>query len=369
MKKKYLYLISCFLIVSLVSCSKKNQSSSTTNKASNTADVSVELLTDASGIDDKSFNASAWRGIERFYNDPSQRNVKYSTVVNQSQDTYVSALRTAADKGVSLIISSGFTWADATYKVAADEPNQKFMLIDASGESRPNVAATLFAEEMGSYLVGVIAAEQAKADGIVNPGFGFVGGVPGATITRFEMGFIQGVRSVIPDAKIIDYYANDWGKPELAKSQAKNWYDTGIYCIFAAAGATGNGVIAQAKEERVKGHNVWAIGVDSDQFEDGLYNDTDSAVLTSMLKKVENATYLVLTEIANDNWKGGERVFDLASDSVGYSDKNPALSKQAIDAAEMARQDIISGKIVVEKTYKGAREKGLVPSNLHALDD
>ncbi|HAL18448.1 MAG TPA: BMP family ABC transporter substrate-binding protein, partial [Spirochaetaceae bacterium] len=244
-----------------------------------------------------------------------------------------------------------------------------FMLIDAAGVSLPNVVETLFAEEMGSYLVGVIAAEQAKAEGISNPGFGFVGGVPGATITKFEMGYVQGVRSVFPNARIVDYYANNWGAPELAKAQAKNWFDGGIYCIFSAAGSTGNGVIAQAKEERTRGKKVWAIGVDSDQYEDGLYNATDSAVLTSMLKKVENATYQILSEMKDGKFTSGIRVFDLSIDAVGYSDRNALLAKSAKDAAEKARKDILSGKIVVEKTFAGAKAKGLVPASLHAVDD
>ncbi len=361
MKKGFLagLAIAMVVLTMFVSCSKK---------AAGTG-ITTRILTDATGIDDKSFNASAWRGIERFYDNTSLRDKSYSYVTAQSQDQYIPNLNNAADEDISLIIASGFTWSDSIKTVASQHPNQKFMLIDAAGVNLPNVVETLFAEEMGSYLVGVIAAEQAKAEGIENPGFGFVGGVPGATITKFEMGYVQGVRSVFPNARIVDYYANNWGAPEMAKAQAKNWFDSGIYCIFSAAGSTGNGVIAQAKEERAKGKKVWAIGVDSDQFEDGLYNSTDSAVLTSMLKKVENATFQILTELKDGKFISGIRVFDLSIDAVGYSDRNVKMAKTAKDAAEKAKKNILSGKVVVEKTFAGAKAKGLVPASLHAVDD
>ena len=371
---KKVFFIVLFIIMSLfvtISCSKKASSSASQNAGSKSGAVTVRLLTDATGIDDKSFNASAWRGIERFFDDTSLRGKSYNYLTSLTQDQYIPNLNLVTDEGYSLIIASGFTWSDSISRVAKDNPNQKYMLIDASGVNMPNVVETLFAEEMGSYLVGVIAAEQAKAEGVKNPSFGFVGGVPGQTITRFEMGYVQGVKSVLPDAKVFDYYANNWGAPELGKAQAKNWFDSGVYCIFSAAGATGNGVIAQAKEYRDAGKNVWAIGVDSDQFADGVYNSKgESAVLTSMLKKVENATFAVLDEISKGvPFQSGIRQFGLADDGVGFTTSNPQLSEAAIKSAEEAKKNIVSGKVVVEKTYAAAKAKGLVPDTLRAIDD
>ena len=230
----------------------------------------IRLLTDATGIDDKSFNAAAWRGIVEYYGDTVEnatgRGTLYDVVTAQTQDMYIPNLRQAADEGYDLIMVTGFTWADALGEVAPQYPDQKFTIVDVDWVGQPNVMEFIYSEEQGSYLVGLVAALQAKEDGIANPKFGFIGGVPGATITKFEMGYVQGILSVFPDAEIYDYYANDWGKPELAKAQAKNWYDMGVYCIFSAAGGTGNGTIAQAKEYRMQGKNVWAIGVDSDQY-------------------------------------------------------------------------------------------------------
>ncbi len=333
----------------------------------------VLLLTDATGIDDKSFNAAAWRGILSYYgetwNNTPSRGKLYDVITAASQDMYIPNLKNAADQGYDLIITTGFTWADAIKEVAQQYPDQNFMIVDVNWVGVPNVREYIYTEEQGSYLVGALAAEQAIADGITNPKFGFIGGVPGATITKFEMGYIQGIKSVLPDAQILDYYANSWGAPELAKAQAKNWYDNGVYCIFSAAGGTGNGTISQAKEMRLAGKNVWAIGVDSDQYEDGMYTDDKSAVLTSMIKVVENSSIDALTRVENGTFEGGEVVMNMNDGGVNYSNKNPLIAKAAIDAAEAAKKSIIAGDTKVYGTYKAALAAGVVPAGLSALDD
>ncbi len=333
----------------------------------------IRLLTDATGIDDKSFNAAAWRGIVEFYGDtvenPANRGKLYDVVTAQTQDMYIPNLRQAADEGYDLIMVTGFTWADALGEVAPQYPNQKFTIVDVDWVGQPNVMEFIYSEEQGSFLVGLAAALQAKEDGIANPRFGFIGGVPGSTITKFEIGYIQGIRSVFPNAVIYDYYANDWGKPELAKAQAKNWYDMGVYCIFSAAGGTGNGTIAQAKEYRAQNKNVWAIGVDSDQYTDGIYTGTKSAVLTSMLKRVENSSLMVLNAVADGTFKGGVVQMGMEDEGVGYSTANPELSASVRAQVDAAKTDVLNGKIKLYKTYKEALAAGAVPAGLAALDD
>jgi basic membrane protein A len=333
----------------------------------------IRLLTDATGIDDKSFNAAAWRGIVEYYGDTWEntpnRGKLYDVVTAQTQDMYIPNLRQAADEGYDLIMVTGFTWADALSEVAPQYPDQKFTIVDVDWVGQPNVMEFIYSEEQGSYLVGLAAALQAKEDGIKDPKFGFIGGVPGATITKFEMGYVQGIRSVFPNAQIMDYYANDWGKPELAKAQAKNWYDMGVYCIFSAAGGTGNGTIAQAKEYRMQGKNVWAIGVDSDQYEDGIYSGTDSAVLTSMLKRVENSSLMVLKAVEEGTFTGGVVQMGMADEGVGYSTANPKLSQNVVKLVDAAKADINNGKIKIYKTYREALANGAAPQGLAALDD
>jgi len=335
--------------------------------------VTVRLLTDATGIDDKSFNAAAWRGILEFYGDTwanaSQRGKAYDVVTAQTQDMYIPNLRQVTDEGYDLVIATGFTWDAAMDTVAADNLNQKYLIVDVDWLQSPNVMQAVYAEHEGSYLVGVAAALKAKEDGIVKPRFGFIGGVAGAVITKFEVGYVQGILSIIPDAEIVDYYVNSWGEPAMAKTQAKNWYDSGVYAIYSAAGGSGNGTIAQAKEYRAAGRNVWAIGVDSDQHEEGLYTDKDSAVLTSMLKRVETSVIYALNAVKDDSFEGEIITFDLTAEGVGYSTTNPALSKNIVNQLEEAKKRIISGQIEVAATLSDAMRLPGFPQNLRAIDD
>jgi basic membrane protein A len=373
-------LASAVFLVSGVSCKKQQGGDAGAARQEGGAQpaeskgVTVRLLTDPTGIDDKSVNAAAWRGILEFYGDTwqdaKQRGSAYEVVTAQTQDMYIPNIKQATDEGYDLIVAVGFTFADALNTVASQNHNQKYMLVDDSSINLPNVLRAVYAEHEGSYLVGVAAALKAKADGIANPRFGFIGGIPGAVITKFEVGYIQGILSVIPNAQIVDYYVNSWGEPGLAKTQAKNWYDSGVYIIYSAAGGSGNGTIAQAKEYRAAGRNVWAIGVDSDQHEEGLLpNSTESAVFTSMLKRVETSLVYALTAVKNNNFRGEEIIFDMKADGVGYSTTNSALTQDIKDQVEEAKQRIVSGQIKVAATYAEAKKLPGFPQNLNAKDD
>jgi len=368
MKKLSIIIATALSLATLFGCAKKEAA----KKAADSRPT-IRLVTDATGIDDKSFNAAAWRGIVEFYGEnvesAKSRGTLYDVVTCQTQDQYLPTLKQLSDEGYDLICATGFTFSDAITEIADEYPEQKYMIVDVDWVGRPNVKEFVFHEEEGSYLVGLAAALQAKEEGIANPKFGFIGGVPGSTITKFEVGYIQGIRAVLPNAEILDYYANDWGKPELAKTQAKNWYNMGVYAIFSAAGGTGNGTIAQAKEMQYAGKNVWAIGVDSDQYADGVYAEGKSAVLTSMIKRVETSTLIALNEIAAGTFKGGVVNLSLKDDGVDYSKANKVFSIKVIDALEAAKKDIVSGAVKIIPTYKDAVAAGVVPAGLGAIDD
>lgn len=368
MNKKILCVCLAVAAIITVSCQRKAD-----QVPVNEMGITVRLLTDASGIDDKSFNASAWRGILEFFGDtwdnPRLRGVAYDWITAQTQGMFVPNLRMATDEGHDLIIVNGFTWDEAVTQVSLDNPDQKYLIVDVDWIEAGNVMQAAYAEHEGSYLVGVAAALKALEDGIVNPRFGFIGGMPGAVITKFQVGYVQGILSVIPDAQIVDYYVGSWNDPALAKTQARNWYDSGVYAIFSAAGNSGNGTIAQAKEYRAAGRNVWAIGVDSDQFEEGLFNATESAVLTSMLKRVENSVIYALNAVKNNTFTPKVVVFDLKADGVGYSDANPALSQSIIDRLEIVKDQISSGEITVAATLAESMRLPGFPQNLRAIDD
>ncbi|MHB9295066.1 BMP family ABC transporter substrate-binding protein [Pillotina sp. SPG140] len=367
-------LVCIMVLITALSAFASGRQGSESSGASKT-DITVRLLTDATGIDDKSFNAAAWRGILEFYGDTWQnsrgRGTLYDVVTAQTQDMYIPNLRQATDEKYDLIVATGFTFGDSMATVARANPQQKYMIVDVSGIGLPNVLETVFAEHEGSYLVGVATALKAQADGIQNPRFGFIGGIAGATITKFEVGFVQGVLSIIPNAQIVDYYVNDWGNPGLAKTQAKNWYDSGVYAIYSAAGGSGNGTIAQAKEYRVAGRNVWAIGVDSDQHEEGQYNPSnpsESAVLTSMVKLVEASVLYGLNAVKNGTFKGESVTIDLRTNGVGYSTTNPAITQDIVQKLEQVKQNIINGTVKVAATYTEAKQIAGFPQDLKALD-
>jgi basic membrane protein A len=333
----------------------------------------IQLITDATGIDDKSFNAAAWRGILEYYGDTWERQTGrgtyYNTQTCQTQDAYVPTLKQASEQGYDVVMVTGFTFIGALLEVAPQYPNQKYAIVDVAGLGLSNVMEFLFTEEQGSYLVGVVAALKAQEDGITNPRYGFIGGVPGATITKFEMGYIQGIRSIIPNAPIVDYYTNDWGAPDKAKTQSKNWYDSGVCNIYSAAGGSGLGTIAQAKEYRAQNKNVWTIGVDSDQYADGVYSGTRSAVITSMIKRVEAASLYVLSSVATGTFKGGEVFINMAMDGVDFAKTNPELSASIIAKVDSVKRDIVAGRIKVVGTYREAQAAGLAPAGLGAKDD
>ena len=365
--KKLLLLFLVIISLAFFSCQKK----SVEPRSASNGGVTVRLLTDSSGVDDKSFNAAAWRGILDFYSqgNSGQRGAAYDWVATVDRSMDIPNLRQATDEGYDLIIVNGYTWDYAVTEVSNDNPNQKYLIVDVDWIEAGNVMQAAYAEHEGSFLVGAAAALKAIEDGIENPRFGFIGGMPGAVITKFEVGYVQGILSVIPNAQIADYYVGSWNEPALAKIQAMSWYDSGVYAIFSAAGNSGNGTIAQAREYRAAGRNVWAIGVDSDQYEEGLYNSTDSAVLTSMLKRVENSVIFALNAVKNNTFTSDVIVFDLQADGVGYSSANSALSDDIKNKLEVIKGQISSGQITVAPTLAQAMRLPGFPQNLRAIDD
>ncbi|MDR0448099.1 MAG: BMP family ABC transporter substrate-binding protein [Treponema sp.] len=371
-KKLVLFsLIAAGLFQVIANCEKKNGRGP--DKTPVNGEITCRLLTDAGGVDDRSFAAAAWRGILQYYGDvwdnTAGRGKYYDVVTALTHDQYSPNIQLATDEKFDLIIVTGFTFASALAEAAGKNPDQKYLIVDADWLDLPNGLQTTFAEHEGSFLVGAAAALKAIEDNIPNPRFGFIGGMASSTITKFEMGFIQGILSILPNTRIDDYYVGSWNDPGLAKAQAKNWYDQGVFMIYSAAGMSGNGTIAQAKEYRAQGRNVWAIGVDSDQFEEGLYNAAESAVYTSMLKKVEMAVLYGLQSVKNGSFRGEVINFDLKADGVGFSAANPALSGNIRSKVNEAAQKIINGQITVVPTYAAAGKFPGFPQNLQARDD
>jgi basic membrane protein A len=314
------------------------------------AQIKVGLVTDVGGIDDKSFNQGTWEGIVRFANDffkVKAPNANFKYLQSGAEADYVPNLSTFADEGLSLIIAPGFLFEQSMTKVATNYPTRKFLIID-SVVNLPNVASAVFAEHEGSFLVGVAAGLKAKADGknIV----GFIGGMQFPLIEKFQAGFEQGVKAVYPDCKILVDYAGDFAAPDKGQALAQKQYSAGAYIIFHAAGGTGNGLIKEAKERSQKGDIRWAIGVDKDQYADGIYSGTKSAVLTSMMKRVDVAAYEVSKMTMDGKFPGGQTlVFKVANKGVGIPEKNPNLSADIVAKVKEYEALIASGKLIVSE--------------------
>ncbi|TXT49547.1 MAG: basic membrane protein A [Spirochaetes bacterium] len=310
------------------------------------AQFKVGLVTDVGGIDDRSFNQGTWEGILRFAQENKLPKANYKYLQSSAEADYVPNLSTFADEALNLIIAPGFLFEKAMGDVAVNYPTRKFLIIDAV-VSKPNVVSAVFAEHEGSFLVGVAAALKAKADG--KNVLGFIGGMKFPLIEKFQAGFEQGVKAVDGSLRVLVDYAGDFAAPDKGQALAQKQFNAGAYIIFHAAGGTGNGMIKEAKERSQKGDVRWAIGVDKDQYADGVYG-TKSAVLTSMMKRVDVAAYEVSKMTLQGKFPGGQvMVFSLANDGVGIPATNPNLSADIVAKVKEFATRIKSGALKVSE--------------------
>jgi basic membrane protein A len=331
-----------------------NQQTTTTTKTDTPAAPAfkVGLVTDIGGINDKSFNEGTWEGIKAF---AAEKGLKLSEDVkylqSASEADYIPNLSTFADEKLDLIVAPGFLFEKAMIEVADKYPEQKLLIIDMV-VGKPNVASAVFAEHEGSFLVGVAAGMKAKADG--KNKVGFIGGMQFALIEKFQAGFEQGVKAVFPECQILVDYAGDFGAPDKGQALAQKQFNDGAYIIFHAAGGTGNGVIKEAKERSSKGDIRWAIGVDKDQYADGKYSDTQSAVLTSMMKRVDVAAHDVSQMALDGNFPGGQvLVFNVKNNGVGIPAANPNLTPEIVAEVNKYAEMIKAGTLTVSEIPAG----------------
>jgi basic membrane protein A len=314
----------------------------------------VGLVTDIGGIDDKSFNQGTWEGIKVY---GKENNLKIGEGVKYLQSTaeadYVPNLSTFSDEKLDLIVAPGFLFNSAMLEVATQYPHQRYLIIDSVVKSKDgkmvmNVANAVFAEHEGSFLVGVAAGMKCKAEH--KDKVGFVGGMMFPLIQKFEAGFEQGVKAVLPQATVMVDYAGSFTDPGKGQALAAKQYGAGAYVVFTAAGGTGNGVIKEAKERTLKGDVRWAIGVDKDQFNDGVYAPGKSAVLTSMMKRVDVAAREVATMARDGKFPGGQvYTFSLKNHGVGLPAVNPNLSPDILKAVATYETKIAKGDLKVSE--------------------
>ena len=291
------------------------------------------IIFDLGGKFDKSFNEAAFNGAERW---AKETGGTYKELEMQSEAQREQALRQLAEGGANPIVMTGFAFGDVLNTVAPDYPDTKFASVDMVVE-QPNVKSVVFNEHEGSYLVGMLAAQASKTGTV-----GFIGGMDIPLIRKFGCGFAEGVKAVNPDAKIVVNFTGTtpaaWNDPVKGAELAKGQKAQGADVIYAAAGGTGVGVLQAAADE-----GILSIGVDSNQ--NYLH---PGQVLTSMMKRVDNAVYEAFKE--GEGLQPGIAVMGLANDGVGYAldDNNAKLITDDMKAkVDEAAAKIKSGEIKV----------------------
>jgi basic membrane protein A len=319
------------------------------------AGVRIGLAFDVGGRGDLSFNdlaAKAWDDGKVEYGYEGEDLEPVAGGENREEN-----LRLLAQAGHDMIIANGFAFNQNLGRVAQEFPEIMFTITDdcALGEDfsvldLANVACVLFAEEEGSFLVGVVAGRRTTTGTI-----GFIGGVETDLIVKFQKGFEAGVAAVNPGATVIVRYLTQvpdfsgFTSPELGKEAALAIYDQGADIIYSAAGLSGLGLFQATGDQRAAGNEVWAIGVDSDQYEvlKATNPGLEDYILTSMLKRVDVGQGEMIEDFVNDEFASGIHRFDLSSDGVGYSTSGGFLSQELIDELEDFKKQIIDGDIVV----------------------
>jgi basic membrane protein A len=285
---------------------------------------------------DKSFNEGVWNGVKKFTEETGIEVMEFE-VTNETQREQ--AMRRMVDKGATIVLGVGFAQADAISKVAADNPDVQFSIIDVGWLDAPNLRQYVFKEHEGSFLVGVAAAKASQTGKV-----GFVGGQDIGLISRFACGYVGGVKSILPNAEVYENMTGStpaaWNDPARGAELTRSQIDRGADVVYHAAGGTGVGVIQAAADA-----GKLAIGVDSNQ--NGL---APGSVLTSMLKRVDVAAYETFMDAKNNAFTSGVQVLGIAEGGVDWAldDNNKSLITADIKSAiEKAKDGILSGDIVV----------------------
>lgn len=348
MKKLAFALAAAVVSMALVSC----------GAGAAAAGKKVGMVTDAGTIDDKSFNQGTWEGILKAGTELKVE-TKYLKPTGTTEADYVKEIGNLYDAGFKFIVTPGFKFETAIFTAQDKYTDAKFVLIDGSPNNGkfddtrvakvgPNTVSIFFAEQESGFVAGVAAAVQVKEGD-----FGFVGGMEIPPVQKFNWGFQQGVayananlgtKVTIKPENVI--YQGTFSDVAAGQQLAAQMFDKGVKVIFAAAGGVGVGVINEAKNRAAKG--VWVVGVDVDQYSQGEYETGKSIILTSAMKKIDQAAFDMIKAELDGKFPGGQTLtFDATNDGVGIPATNPNLSEEAAKAAADALAKVKAGEIKV----------------------
>ena len=324
MKKIIAMMLAVVMALSLAACGGGNSDDKDT--------IKVGMVTDVAGVNDQSFNQSSWEGLQRAQ---KELGIEITYMESHTDADYSTNIEALVDAECDIIISVGYMLATATREAALAYPDQKFAIVDDNScADLPNVACLMFEQAQASYLVGIVAGMMTQTDNV-----GFVNGMSTGPMNQFGYGFCAGVLSVKPNATIQQYNANNFGDAGLGKTAGKDMITKGADVIFHAAAGTGAGVIEACKEE-----GKYAIGVDSDQ--NHLAPET---VITSAMKRVDNACYDISKAVLEGTYKAGVVVYDISNSGVDIAPTTTLLPAEVLAAVEQAKKDIMAGTVVVPK--------------------
>lgn len=348
--------VACVAALALTGCGSsdskdsgsKDSASKDVCKTAKGSGPKIGLAYDVGGRGDQSFNDSAYAGLEKAVKEFDATCVEGQATDGEAESAREDRLRQMADGGANAIIGVGFAYSDAVNKVAPDYPKVNFGVIDGYDPDKTpndNVAYLGFAEEQGSFLVGAAAALKSKTGTV-----GFVGGVHTDLIKKFEAGYAAGAKAANPKVKVLVSYIQEsdlkgFGDPAGGKSAATGEFDKGADVVYHAAGGSGTGVFDAAVEA---GDGKWAIGVDSDQYLTATKTQQPH-ILTSMLKRVDVATYDFVKSVDAGKPLVSYTTYDLKADGVGYSTSGGFVD-DITSKLDDYKAKIISGAIKVPTT-------------------
>ncbi len=304
----------------------------------------VGLVTDIGGLNDRGFNSLANQGLERA---AEELGVEIRVLESQSDADYIPNLSTLAEEGFDLIISVGFLMGEATHQAAEEFPDTSFAIVDFAygGEGceetnsceLPNLQGLLFKEQETGYLAGYMAGLVTESNTVST-----VGGLKIPPVDRFIAGFQKGATDANPDVTTLNAYSQDFVDQAKCKEVALDQIAEGSDVVFQVAGGCGLGALDAAQEE-----GVWGIGVDADQAFLGDH------VLTSSLKRVDEAVFQTIQAVVDGSFQGGGvSTFGLAEDGVGLGEFSPNAPQEAIDETEAQIEPIVNGEVEIPETVE-----------------
>ncbi|MBP3886382.1 MAG: BMP family ABC transporter substrate-binding protein [Cellulosilyticum sp.] len=359
--KKLLALTLCGVVSTslLAGCSSSNSTADESTGAPSKferldTDLNVGLVIGAGTIDDRSFNQGCWEGITA-----TVENSKYVTPAGETESDYLVSIGNLYEGDFKFIVTPGYYFESADYVAQDKYPDANFVILDGAPTDPngntvigDNTVSITFAEHEAGFIAAVAAALEIKEGS-----FGFLGGMQIPAVVRFEAGYKQGIQYAnenlgtnitLDDVDVV--YQGSFGDKAAGQQIAAQMYDRGVDVIFTAAGGTGIGAITEAKARATNGETAWVIGVDSDQYLDGVY-DTEtnaSVILTSAIKYVDQATHDMIVAKTEGKFPGGESlVYTAANDGIGIPAENPNLSEETITKVNEVYNLIKDGSVTV----------------------